>query len=69
MYESEVLASDLWQSLEESDKKLKIAIEALENIAMWTQGLQDELEKANGGISMWRGCIAVASLALEKIYK
>ena len=62
-----LLEKKLQKKIEETQAKLNIAKRALMEISIWSQGLQDEIEKNNAGISMWRGCVAAADQALEKI--
>ncbi len=38
---------------------------ALEEIAVWSQRLQDDIKTHGDGIAMWRGCVATAAKALE----
>jgi hypothetical protein len=45
----------------------RIMLRALRQIAQWDQALQDRTVRDGNTLAMWRGCVAVASLALEDI--
>jgi len=44
---------------------LKVLVAACEKTAIWTQDLQDRVERDDAGIVMWRGCVADSTAALE----
>lgn len=47
--------------------KIRIYEAALQDIGQWSQKIQDEAEKQDAGIMMYRGCVAVANLALKEV--
>ena len=50
--------------LEKENQRFK---EALEDIATWSQELQDRMVEMGTTLAQWRGCIAIAKRALKGI--
>ena len=47
-------------------KKMHMYRDALIDIGTWSQESQDWTENTKNGLGMWRGCIAVANMTLER---
>ena len=58
-----MLAAELLKERSKTEEFTK----ALKVIAKWSQEEQDEAYLYSAGISLWRGCIAIANLTLKKL--
>lgn len=62
----EKLVDDIAYTAKNRKKKMHKYRDALRSIAKWSQEIQDQAEKQNAGIMMWRGCVAEAKQALKE---
>ena len=64
----EALSDAISYTAKNRKKKMHLYRDALQDVGKWSQEVQDELEKAGlpHAISMWRGCVAIANIALEQ---
>jgi hypothetical protein len=60
-------ARQLECELTAAQEKLKVAEDALEDIARWDQETQDKAEAGGYSVNLWRGCVAVAKQALAAL--
>ena len=62
----EKLVDDVCYTAKNRKKKMHMYRDTLISIGSWTQVTQDDVEKHDAGIMMWRGCSAEANMALER---
>ncbi len=59
------LVDDIAYTAKNRKKKMHKYRAALRDIGNWSQEIQDAAEKDGAGLAMYRGCVALANLALK----